>query len=190
MQPLNLFPLSAFDWFVLAVVLSSVFVAFRSCLVKTVFSLAGLIAGLLVATSIHSAQLSSLQAYVTFDASTQKMIFLGVVLGVYAASMAVSAFAKRVAVGAGMELADRFVGAGFGLVRGALLGALVLVAVTGLTSHSSVAQGSVLAPYLMEGTQALALMDSSSFSNPADPGKNQVLPALQDALEARNPDAQ
>lgn len=186
MQPLNLFSLSYFDWLVVAVALFSVFTAFRRGLVATVFSLSGLIAGLLIATSVHAANMDSLARYAAFDAPTRKMLLLGMVLVVYTAFKAVSAFARRIAAGAGLGLTDRFAGAGLGLVRGALLAALLLVAGTGLIPHSSLIQSSVLAPYLIHGTQATALLDSAMFTDPADPGTNRVLPALQQSLEARD----
>lgn len=186
MQPLNLFSLSAYDWLMLAVALLSVCGAFRSGLVRTVFSLSGLIAGLLVATSAQTVILNSLGGYATFDAATRKMIFLGIVFGVYAAFTSVSVFVRKVATGAGTGLADRFAGAGLGLVRGALLGAIFLAAVTGFAPHSPIVRSSVFAPYLIEGTQATALLDPETFTYPADPGTNQILPALQQELEARS----
>lgn len=188
MATIDVSSLSAFDWFLIALTTFSVVSAFRQGLVKVVFSLSGLIVGVLIASWVHDDVARSLQAAGGFQPSSQVLAFLAVVAVVYIGFMIAAAFAKRVALGAGMGAADRFLGAGFGLLRGGLTGAVILVTLTVAMPRATWIERSQLAPFVLEGTHAVSFIIPESFREGIDPQAAPspgVLPTTNDALEAR-----
>ncbi len=168
MAQLGISSLTAFDWFLIVLMVISVVSAFRQGLVKVIFSLAGLIFGVLTAKWVHNGLAPTLQSVGGFKASAQILLFLAVVLVVYIGFTFAGTFARKVAVGAGTGLRDRLLGAGFGLVRGGLAGAVVLVTLMVAMPGSTMVEGSQFAPYVLQGTQAVAFLVPDSFREGTD----------------------
>jgi membrane protein required for colicin V production len=189
MPTLDTTSLTALDWFLVLLTTVSVITAFRQGLVKVVFSLSGLIFGVLSATWIHNRVANSLQTVGGVDASAQILAFLAVVVVVYIGFAVAGAFARKAAMGAGSGLVDRFLGAGFGLLRGGLTGAVVLVTLMAAMPRSTIVERSQFAPYVLQGTRSVAFMVPDSFREGIDtkaapqPG---LVPASTDALVARS----
>lgn len=182
--------LNLLDFFVLALSAISVVTAFRHGLVKVVFSLSGLIVGVLVAGWVHSRVYDWLQPYVVIQASGQILSFLAVVFLVYASFVIGGEFASRSASGAGMGMMDRLLGAGIGLLRGGLVAALLLVTISVVTPRSSLITESVCGPYLLAGNHAVSFVVPEAFREQIGTSPTQLIPVEQGALEARTTDNQ
>lgn len=188
MAPIDVHSLTALDWFFVALTIISVMSAFRQGLVKVVFSLSGLIVGVIAATWVHSRVVDNLQTVGGIQPTSQVLGFLAVVGVIYVGFMVAGSYARKVAMGAGMEAADRVLGAGFGLVRGALTAAVVLVALMVALPRATWIERSQLAPYVLNGTRTVSFIIPDSFRDGIGPQKapaTGLIPSTSDALEAR-----
>jgi membrane protein required for colicin V production len=146
--------MSVADWLILAFLALSVVGAAMEGFFHEAFHLAGLVVGyVLAAWQYHR--------LAEWFAPHMKSPWLGEVLGfliIFFAVLILAGFAGRIArwtmKKAGLTTVDRILGAVLGLLRGALVVAIVLVAMTAFTPTSRWLEQSELAPYFLVGGRA------------------------------------
>ncbi len=146
---------SAFDWVLLAVLgWSTVRALFRG-LILELFLIAGLLVGLVVAGWEYGALAARLRLWFPLLPMAPVLAFVLLAVG----SMFLCGFlgraSRRGAATAGLGLFDRMGGAGFGLVRGGLLGALLVTSAASFAPLRPALAHSCLAPYLLAGAHAV-----------------------------------
>ena len=162
---MNLNPQSfnLFDWLLLAILAWSTISAFFTGIVVELFSLGGLIAGILLASWNYQRAAVPIQhlLHPLFQASTSTcniLAFLIIVLGV----MLLAALAARLIRGTartiGLGFFDRLLGAVFGLARGCLIGVSLLMAVAAFLPQSTWIANSRLTPYFLAGVHAVSFV--------------------------------
>lgn len=146
------------DGILAAIVVASVVTAMMKGFVQELISLATVLIGLVVAAIGYT------RAAVWFDDLTKSheialgLGFLVLFLGTMIAGALVGIVARRLIKTAGIQWFDRFLGGIFGLVRGVLVDAVVLMIMLAFAIKPDVVQQSALAPYVTTGTRAIAMV--------------------------------
>jgi membrane protein required for colicin V production len=146
------------DWILAAIVVASVVTATMKGFVQELISLASVVIGLVLAAIGYQ------RAALWFDDLTKSheialgLGFLVLFLGTLLLGAVLAALARRLINTAGIQWFDRFLGALFGLVRGVLVDAILLMALLAFAIKPDSVRQSVLAPYVTTGTRVIALV--------------------------------
>ncbi len=150
--------LSLFDWFLIAILAWSTIMAFMRGIIRELFSLGGLIAGILVAAwNYHHAALL-LGNLIATPAIAQIVSFLLIVVGVMLLCSLLGKVLNRTAHAIGLGFFDRLLGAAFGFFRGCLLAVAILMAVAAFLPQSQWITNSQLSPYFLAGAHAVSFV--------------------------------
>ncbi len=151
------------DYILAAIVVASVVTAIMKGFVQELISLAAVLIALVVAAIGYS------RAALWFDDLTKSheialglgflVLFIGTLLG----GALVGILARRLIKGAGIQWFDRFLGGLFGLVRGVLVNAILLMAMLAFAIKPDAVQQSALAPYVTTGTRVIVLVMPGSL---------------------------
>lgn len=146
------------DWLLVIIIAISAIQAFFRGLVLELFSLAGLLCGIVLAAWNYPRLAEKLSGWISNTAIASVVSFLLIAVGV----MVLSAFLGRVihasAHALGLGFFDRLGGAAFGLARGGLLGIAILMAVTAFLPTAGWLKNSHLAPYFIAGSHAVSFV--------------------------------
>ena len=138
------------DWAIVAIILVSVIQAASVGFFQEVFGIAGLVCGYLLAAWNYQRLAVRFEHYLPSAAWLIEIgAFLVIFLGVMLAAGIAGKIARWVMREAGLTPLDRFLGGVIGLLRGALIVAVVLVGMTAFTPTSQYLQGSEMAPYFL-----------------------------------------
>ena len=173
--PFTLASLTSFDWFLIAVLAISTFAAFRRGIIKVLFSLAGLVVGILVASWNYLALAQRLHTWITSFAAAQVIAFLAILLVITIAFSFAARLVRKGISFVGLGFLDRLFGAAFGLARGALLGVAVMMAIAAFTPQSAWLRNSRLAPYFLSGAHAVSFVVPQRFERQITTGANLLL---------------
>jgi len=151
------------DWTLAAIVVASMVAAMMKGFVQELISLASVVAGLIVAAIWYP------RAALWFDDLTKSheialgLGFLVLFVGTLILGALLGALARRMIKSAGIQTFDRFLGAIFGLVRGVLVDAIVLMVLVAFAIKPDTVQQSALAPYVTAGTRVIAYLMPGSL---------------------------
>jgi membrane protein required for colicin V production len=146
------------DYILAAIVLASVIAATMKGFVQELISLASVAVGLVVAA------LGYPRAALWFDDLTKSheialgLGFLVLFLGTLLLGALVGVLARKLIKTAGIQWFDRFLGGIFGLVRGVLINAILLMVLMAFAIKPDAVRQSTLAPYVTTGTRVVALV--------------------------------
>jgi membrane protein required for colicin V production len=174
---------TAFDWLLVAIVFVSAAMAFRRGIIRVLFSLAGLIVGILVASWNYLSLAARIHPWVTSVPTAQVLAFLTIILVVWFVFAAAAGFVRRAVKAVGLGFADRLLGAAFGGVRGVLLGIAMLMALAAFAPDSSWVRESALAPYFLEGAHAVSFVVPQHFEAQMSDGARHLLKKNAEALK-------
>ncbi len=149
--------LNPFDWFLIAVIAYSTVVAFMRGIFREVFSLVGLVAGILLA-SWNYPLLGDRLAYWIPWATAQIVSFLLIAIAVMVLCGIAGKLLHNTAKTIGLGIFDRLLGAVFGAVRGCLLGVAVMMAAAAFLPQEKFIQTSRLSGYFLDGAHAVSFM--------------------------------
>jgi membrane protein required for colicin V production len=149
--------MNLFDWFLIALLAYSTVMAFLRGIILELFTLGGLIAGILLA-SWNYHRIAMYFDRVMSTAISQIVAFLLIVVGIMILSTLLGKALNRTAHAIGLGFFDRLLGAVFGLARGCLFGIAILMAVAAFRPHSTWAENSRLSPYFLEGVHAVSFV--------------------------------
>ena len=156
--PITLASLTAFDWFLAAIVLVSTIAAFMRGIIKVLFSLVGLVAGIVLASWNYLALAERLHNYLSSFAAAEVVAFVAVLVVVTVVfSLAARLVRKGVSM-VGLGFLDRLLGGAFGLARGALAGVALMMAVAAFLPDAPWLKASRLAPYFLTGAHAVSFV--------------------------------
>jgi len=127
-------------------------------IILELFSLGGLIAGILLASWNYNHVALLLSSLITTPATAQIVAFLLIVLGVMMLSTLLGKALNRTAQAIGLGFFDRILGAVFGFFRGCLLGVAILIAVAAFLPQSQWIANSHLSPYFLAGAHAVSFV--------------------------------
>ncbi|WP_158793836.1 CvpA family protein [Granulicella sp. L60] len=150
--------MSLFDWFLIAILAYSIVVAFMRGIILELFSLGGLIAGVLIASWNYNHLAVFFQRLITTPAIADIVAFLIIVVAVMLLSAILGRLFNRTAHAIGLGFFDRILGAFFGFVRGCLLGVAILMAFAAFLPNSAWTKNSKLTPYFLAGAHAVSFV--------------------------------
>ena len=150
--------MNLFDCFLIAILAYSTVMAFVRGIILELFSLGGLIAGILLASWNYNHVALFLSRLVTTQAIAQIIAFLFIVIVVMVLSTLLGKALNRTAHAIGLGFFDRLLGAVFGLARGCLFGVAILMAVAAFLPHSAWIANSRLSPYFLAGVHAVSFV--------------------------------
>ena len=188
MQPTPAFTvqdLTSFDWFLVILVAFSTVMAFRRGFVKVLFSFAGLIMGILVASWNYMQIALMLQRWIAGNAATQIAAFLAILVAITMFFSLAAGFVRKTISAAGLGIFDRLLGAAFGLLRGVLLGVAVMMATTAFVPSSPWFENSRLAPYFLAGSHAVSFVVPRRFEEQMAAGAQHLLQQTPERMKPR-----
>lgn len=166
------------DWTLAAIAVASVVTAVIKGFIRELISLAAVVVGLVVAA------LGYTRAAIWFEDLTKSheialgLGFLVLFLAVLVVGALVSHLVRKLIKAAGVEWFDRFLGGVFGLVRGVLVDAVLLLALVAFAIKPGAVQQSTLAPYVTAGARVLALAMPGSLRTQFQQGFEKFRQAL------------
>jgi membrane protein required for colicin V production len=146
------------DWILAAIIVVSVVTAIKKGFVQELISLASVVVGLVVAAIGYP------RAALWFEDLTKSheialgLGFLVLFLGTLLVGAIVGILARKLIETAGIQWFDRFLGGIFGLVRGVLVDAILLMALVAFAIKPQSVDRSALAPYVTTGTRVIAFV--------------------------------
>jgi membrane protein required for colicin V production len=146
------------DYILAAIVLASVVTAMMKGFVQELISLASVVIGLVVAAMGYP------RAALWFDDLTKSheialgLGFLVLFLATLLVGALVGVLARKLIKTAGIQWFDRFLGGIFGLVRGIMIDAILLMALMAFAIKPDAVRQATLAPYVTTGTRVISLV--------------------------------
>jgi membrane protein required for colicin V production len=150
--------MNLFDWLLIAILAYSTVMAFLRGIILELFSLGGLVAGILIASWNHNHVALFLGRLITSPATAQIVAFLFIVIGVMVFSALLGKALNRTAHAIGLGFFDRLLGAIFGFARGCLLGVAITMAIAAFLPHSTWIASSQLSSYFLAGAHAVSFV--------------------------------
>lgn len=152
--------LNSFDWMLIGIILLSAGHGFYRGFVRAALGLAGLVGGFYVA-SLYYRPVADFIEDVKWTDSTPTARIVGFVLIVSAIGIGAEVLGrlmKKALRKMGLGPLDRLMGAVFGVVRGALVGVVLLLIPTIFRPHSELITKSVLSPYLFAAVHDVSFL--------------------------------
>ncbi len=150
------------DWLLAILLTYSVVRAVVRGFFQEAFALGGLILGFLFACWFYRPLAVDLKGLINSPQIAQLAAFLLILAGTMIVASLIGKLLRHTASAIGLGFADRLLGALFGLLRGALLGVALLLAVTAFLPGAPWVENSLLAPYFLRAAHAV------SFVMPSD----------------------
>lgn len=169
------------DWVLVLIVLFSIVSGVREGFTRGLIGLASLIVGLVAAAlgyrtlgdkltpAIHSASLAYGAAFLILFVAV--LIVGGLIAG----------FAQRLIKTVGMTWFDRFLGLFFGVLRGLLVDAVVVMAMLAFSIKANAVRASHFAPSILRGSQATASLMPPEFRGRFQSGVDNLKHTLEQA---------
>lgn len=150
--------MNPFDWLLVVVLALSTLQAFSRGLVLELFSLGGLLCGIVLSAWNYSRLVPTLSRLIPDSAIANIVAFLLISVGIMIVAAILGRILRASAHAIGLGFFDRIGGAAFGLARGGLLGIAILMAVTAFLPSAGWLKNSRLAPYFLEGLHAVSFV--------------------------------
>jgi membrane protein required for colicin V production len=150
------------DWLLAILLAYSVVRAVMRGFFQEAFALGGLILGFLFACWFYHNLAVDLKGLITSPQIAELAAFLLILVGTMIVASLIGKLLRHTASAIGLGFVDRLLGALFGLLRGALLGVALLLAVTAFLPSAPWIENSYLAPYFLRAAHAV------SFVMPSD----------------------
>jgi membrane protein required for colicin V production len=154
--------MNGLDWLILGIVVLSALVAALRGFVFELFSLAGTIAGYLLAAWEYPVVARRLAPYVKSELIADGVAFLLIFIAVLALAGVAGRIARWATKNVGLRLVDRALGALFGILRGALIVMVLVMAMASFLPSSQALAASRFAPYF------LAVGRAAIYAGPGD----------------------
>ncbi len=146
------------DWLIFVVLLVSVLSAAKNGFFVEVFSLAGVVAGLLIASWNYQRLLPWVARWIHSYPAAEALSFLLIALGVMILAGILGRVIRWSVHSIGLGWADRFVGAIFGFIKGCVLVTLAILVVAAFLPQATWFQQSRLAPYFLSAAHQASVV--------------------------------
>jgi len=150
--------MNLFDCLLVAILAYSTIIAFVRGIILELFSLGGLVVGIVVASWNYNHVALVLGHLITTPATAQIVAFLLIIIGVMVVSTLLGKALNRTAHAIGLGFFDRLLGALFGFARGCLFGVAFLMAIAAFLPHSAWIANSRLSSYFLAGAHAVSFV--------------------------------
>lgn len=150
--------MTGIDWAIIAIVAICVVMAARSGLVVEIFSLGGLILGLLLASWDYQRLTPWVGSWIHSAPLAQGVAFLFIALAVMIAAALAGRFIRWSVSSIGLGWADRIGGAAFGLVKGCALVTVAVIAIAAFWPSATCLRRSRLAPGFLTMAHRVAVV--------------------------------
>ena len=137
------------DWVIIGIVVISILLAASHGFVFEAISLGGLVLGYMLAAWEYRAVADWFMPYVKSEWIADLIGFIVILLVVVVLAGITGRVVRWMLKEAGLSWFDRILGGAFGLVRGCLMAAIVLLGFTTFNPQSNWLEGSRLAPYFL-----------------------------------------
>jgi membrane protein required for colicin V production len=162
------------DWLLSILLAYSVVRAVMRGFFQEAFALGGLILGFLFACWFYCSLAVDLKGLINSPQIAQLAAFLLILAGTMIIASLIGKLLRHTASAVGMGFADRLLGALFGLLRGAILGVVLLLAVTAFLPTAPWIQNSHLAPYFLRAAHAVSFVMPSDLRLRVLDGLNRI----------------
>ncbi len=167
------------DWMLVALLVYSTVRATLKGFILEMFSLGGLVAGILLASWNYSPvaeQMVSLVAPLTkiTRATAEVAAFLTIVIVVMVACGLLGKFLRTSASAIGLGFVDRALGAVFGFARGCLLGVSVMLALAAFDPDARLTARSQLLPYFLAGAHGVSFVVPDGLRQQVADGADEI----------------
>jgi membrane protein required for colicin V production len=149
---------SLLDWLILAIVIYSVVMSWYKGFVREVLGLITVLSSVLLAAWFYRRVGRIFKDVVRTENFALFLGFSIVFLATLLAGFLVILLAARFMKFAKLQWADRLLGAAFGFVRGWMISAAILLALTSFEVQTERLKNSELAPYFLPGSRVIALV--------------------------------
>jgi len=166
---------TAFDWFLVLIVVLSTVMAFQRGFIRVLLSLGGLIAGIIVASWNYPVVAANLSRWISNFQTAEVVAFVLILILVMVLFAVVAKILRTTVKAIGLGFIDRLLGAAFGFLRGLLIGVAAMMAVTAFAPESSWIQHSQLAPYFLSGVHAVSFVVPEHFQDQISAGAKYLL---------------
>jgi membrane protein required for colicin V production len=147
------------DWLLIALLVYSTLVAFLRGFFRELFSLVGLVAGILLASWNYPMAAERLIGWLAIPLATAEIAaFLLIVVIVMVLCGLAGRLLSTTARTIGLGFLDRLLGAAFGFSRGFLMGVALMMGVTAFAPQSAWLKNSQLSLYFLEGAHAVCFV--------------------------------
>lgn len=157
-QPSLIAALTPFDWLLLLILVWSTIRAFVRGILLELFSFFGFIAGFLLAAWNYPVVASWLAPFLSTRAIADAVAFLLIVISITLLCALLGRALRRTAEAIGLGIPDRLLGALFGLARGALFCAVILLTAAAFFPTASWLANSQLSPCFLTGAHAISFV--------------------------------
>jgi membrane protein required for colicin V production len=144
------------DWVIVAILAVSIVSAFVHGFFVEIFSLAGLIAGVLIACVYYTQVATFLDRFISSATIAGAIAFVLVALAVMITASLIGRLLRSVFRRVGLGWMDRLAGGAFGAVKGYLLVMLAVTAMLAFFPQQPWLERSQLAPYFVSGVRGSA----------------------------------
>lgn len=172
--------LTALDWLILFIVAASVLLALSQGIIVELFSLGGAVVGLVGAAWGYPVLTPLFQSFVKLTPLAQLLSFLTIFFVLFLAMGVTGRLLSRAAKETGMRWADRLLGAGFGLVRGIVVAAVLVLAFATFYPESRTVSGSALGHHLLGVARVASWLAPSEVRERFHQGASQLRKGPQD----------
>ncbi|HEX4019624.1 MAG TPA: CvpA family protein [Acidobacteriaceae bacterium] len=144
------------DIVIIAVIVISTLAAISQGFFREIFSLVGLVIGLVVASWNYARLAIPLARLIHSPGIAEALAFLLIALVIMLIAGLIGTVLSKAVHGVGLGGLDRLLGAVFGLVRGCVLVMVAMIAIAAFRPGAPWMQGSRLAPYFLPGARVLS----------------------------------
>ena len=156
--------MSLLDWGIVAILIVSTLAAARSGLIVEVFSLGGLLLGLLLACWNYQRLLPWVMSWGAGQSAGKVIAFIVIALGIMILAGILGRIIRWSIRFVGLGWLDALAGAAFGLVKGAVLVGVMILALLAFVPHTSLVRNSRLAPAFLTAAHGVAGVSPAELS--------------------------
>jgi len=149
---------SVLDWLLIAVLVFSIITSWFKGFVREVFGLITILAGVLLAGLFYSSFAGPFKDVVRTENFALFLGFSVIFLTTLVAGFVIIWLVTKFVKFAKLQWADRMLGAAFGFIRGWVIGAVILLALTSFDVQTERLKNSELVPYFLPGSRVIAVV--------------------------------
>ena len=176
--------MNTLDWLLIILLTYSVIRAVVRGFFQESFALGGMIFGFLFACWFYRSLALELTGLITSTSIAELAAFLLILAGIMILASLLGRILRHTASAIGLGFLDRLLGAAFGLIRGALLGVALLLAVTAFLPSAPWVENSQLAPYFLRAAHAVSFVMPSDLKQRLLNGLNHLKHTTPDWIKA------
>ncbi len=144
------------DIAIVGIVILSMLAAITQGLLRELFSLGGLILGLVLASWNYARLAAPISHWIHSPGIANALAFLLIALGVMLLAGMIGSLLRKTVQVIGLGWLDSMLGAAFGILRGCVVVMVAMIAIAAFRHNASWMQGSKLTPYFLPGAQMLS----------------------------------